>query len=183
MTDGNLWRPRRSGNPTMDQIEIIPMSVDLVDSFHRALDAVARERKFLAILEAFPVGAMRAFILNQVKTSAPTFAAVERGEVIGWCDIQRMTLATFTHRGTVGMGVVADRRGRGVGFRLLGIAVSDAFRRGMTRVELSVRADNTPAIALYEKIGFVHEGIARDAFLVDGEYCDALSMAIVRRPG
>jgi hypothetical protein len=24
---------------------------------------------------------------------------------------------------------------------------------------------------------------ARDAFLVDGEYCDALTMAIVRRPG
>jgi hypothetical protein len=28
----------------------------------------------------------------------------------------------------------------------------------------------------------VHEGVARDAFLVDGEYCDALTMAIVRRP-
>jgi len=37
--------PDGMGNATMDQIEITPMSVDLVDSFHRALDAVARERK------------------------------------------------------------------------------------------------------------------------------------------
>src|SRR5271156_2211333 len=100
------------GNPTMDQIEITPMSADLVDSFHRALDAVARERKYLAIVEAFPLEAMRVFVANQIKTDAPTFAALERGEVIGWCDIQRMALPTFTHRGTVGMGVVAERRGR-----------------------------------------------------------------------
>jgi RimJ/RimL family protein N-acetyltransferase len=168
----------------MDQIEIAPMTVDLVDSFHRALDAVARERRFLSILEAFPVEAMRAFTLNQIKTDAPAFAALERGEVVGWCDIQRMTLPTFAHRGTVGIGVVAERRRRGVGFRLLEAAVTDAFRRGLlVRVELQVRTDNKPAIALYEKIGFVHEGIARDAFLFDREYCDALTMAIVRRPG
>jgi hypothetical protein len=29
----------------------------------------------------------------------------------------------------------------------------------------------------------VRKGERREAFLVDGEYCDALSMAIVRRPG
>ena len=166
----------------MDQIEITPMSVDLVDSFHRAIDAVAREQKYLPILEALPVEAMRAFAAKPIKPDALTFAALERGEVIGWCDVQRMILRAFAHRGTVNMGVVAARRGRGVGFRLLDAAVSEAFRRGLIRVELQVRTDNAPAIALYEKIGFVHEGVARDAFLVDGEYCDALTMAIVRRP-
>jgi RimJ/RimL family protein N-acetyltransferase len=167
----------------MEQIEITPMSVDLVDSFHRALDAVARERKYLAIVEAFPLEAMRAFVANQIQTSAPAFAALEGSEVVGWCDIQRMTLPTFTHRGTVGMGVVAERRGRGVGFRLLESAINDAFRRGLIRVELQVRTDNAPAIALYVKTGFVREGVMRDAFLVDGEYCDAISMAIVRKSG
>jgi hypothetical protein len=38
----------------MDQIEITPMSVDLLESFHRAIDAVARKQKFLPILEALP---------------------------------------------------------------------------------------------------------------------------------
>jgi RimJ/RimL family protein N-acetyltransferase len=166
----------------MEQIEITPMSVDLVDSFHRAIDAVAREQKYLPILQALPVEAMRAFAANPIKPDALTFAALERGEVIGWCDVQRMILRAFAHRGTVNMGVVAAHRGRGVGFRLLDAAVSEAFRRGLIRVELQVRTDNAPAIALYEKIGFANEAVARDAFLVDGEYCDALTMAIVRRP-
>ena len=78
------------------------------------------------------------------------------------------------------MGVVAERRGRGVGFRLLVSAVNDAFRGGLIRVEL--RTDNEPAIALYEKMGFVREGIARDAF-VDGDYCDVLGMSVVSRRG
>jgi RimJ/RimL family protein N-acetyltransferase len=168
---------------TMDQIEITAMSADLVDSFHRAIDAVAREQKYLPILEALPVEAMRAFATNPIKPDALTFAALERGEVIGWCDVQRMILRAFVHRGAVNMGVVAARRGRGVGFRLLDAAVRESFRRGLIRVELQVRSDNAPAIALYEKFGFLHEGVARDAFLVEGEYCDAFTMAIVRKPG
>jgi RimJ/RimL family protein N-acetyltransferase len=44
-----------------------------------------------------------------------------------------------------------------------------------------VHADNARAIALYERIGFVREGVARDAVFVDGQYRDAISMARVDR--
>ena len=50
------------------------------------------------------------------------------------------------------------------------------------RVELEVRTDNARAIALYDKIGFVREGLFRDSFFIDGEYFDAIAMAIIRRP-
>jgi len=43
-----------------------------------------------------------------------------------------------------------------------------------------VHADSDRAIALYEKVGFVHEGRIRNAFRADGIYRDALAMAIVR---
>jgi RimJ/RimL family protein N-acetyltransferase len=162
-------------------IEIAPISPAHVEGFHRALDSVARERKYLSIFEAFPVEQMRDFVLNQIETGSPAFVALAGVEVVGWCDIRRSSYPTYAHRGTVGMGVVAERRGRGIGFRLLGAALEDAFRRGLERVELDVRVDNVRAIALYEKIGFRREGVTRDAFLVDGEYCDALSMAIIRR--
>jgi RimJ/RimL family protein N-acetyltransferase len=101
-------------------------------------------------------------------------AALERGEVIGWCNIQRMTPPTFTHRARWEWVPPRQRRWlpapRGRSQR--------RFRRGLIRVELQVRTDNAPAITLYEKMGFVREGVERDAFLVDGEYCDALSMAL-----
>jgi ribosomal protein S18 acetylase RimI-like enzyme len=84
--------------------------------------------------------------------------------------------------GSVGMGVVAEWRGRGIGFRLLDAALDAAFRQGFARVELEVRGDNTRAIALYDKSGFVRERLLRDSFFIDGKYFDAIAMPIVRTP-
>jgi RimJ/RimL family protein N-acetyltransferase len=164
------------------QIEIVPIALEHVEGFHRALDSVARERKYLSVFEAFSVQAMRDFVLHQNKTSGPAFVAHRADEVIGWCDIRRHALPAFAHRGSVGMGVVAEWRGRGIGFRLLDAALDAAFRQGFARVELEARTDNTRAIALYDKIGFVREGLLRDSFFVDGKYFDAIAMAIVRTP-
>jgi len=61
-------------------------------------------------------------------------------------------------------------------------ALDAAFRQGFARVELEVRADNARAIALYDKIGFVRKGLLRDSFFIDGEYFNAIAMAIIRRP-
>jgi RimJ/RimL family protein N-acetyltransferase len=163
-----------------EQIEIVPNALEHVHGFHRALDSVARERKYLSVFEAFPVEAMTDFILHQNKTGGPAFVALKAGEVIGWCDIRRQALPAFAHRGSVGMGVVAEWRGRGIGLRLLNAAIKDAFHRGLVRVELEVRADNVRAIALYEKIGFVREGVVRNAFSIDGQYFDAIAMAIIQ---
>jgi RimJ/RimL family protein N-acetyltransferase len=46
-----------------------------------------------------------------------------------------------------------------------------------------VNADNAPAIALYERVGFVLEGTMRDALAIDGKYQDALLMALVDHSG
>jgi len=45
------------------------------------------------------------------------------------------------------------------------------------RLELTVYADNARAIALYESLGFRHEGRHVGYALRDGHYVDALSMA------
>ena len=49
------------------------------------------------------------------------------------------------------------------------------------RIELEVFANNTAAIRLYEKVGFVWEGTMRDAVLIDGTFHDVHTMAIVDR--
>ena len=44
-------------------------------------------------------------------------------------------------------------------------------------IELTVSADNTRAISLYERFGFVREGRHQDFAMRDGAYVDALAMA------
>ena len=58
-------------------------------------------------------------------------------------------------------------------------ALEWAGEHGFTRIELYVYARNAPAIALYERHGFVHEG-RRKHFIRDGEqFLDDLVMARV----
>ena len=166
----------------MVDADIVPIRPEHVESFHFTLDRVARERKYLAIFEAFPLEQMRAYVSGMIEKGDPMMVALASDEVVGWCDIRRDFFPAYAHRGAVGIGVLPERRGRGLGHRLLDAAVKLAFSRGFVRVELDVRADNARAIALYEKLGFIREGVIRDAMLIDGQYYDAIAMALIRRP-
>ena len=161
--------------------DVVPIASKDIESYWRAIDTIARERKYLTLLEAFPLPQTREFLLGLMERGDPVFVALANGEVVGWCDIRRHLFPAHFHRGTLGMGVVPDYRGCGIGARLMDQALKQAFATGFVRVELSVRADNTRAIRLYEKVGFVREGVLRDAVFVDGEFHDAIAMALIDR--
>jgi RimJ/RimL family protein N-acetyltransferase len=161
--------------------DIVPIAPEHIESYWHAIDVIARERKYLTLLEAFPLPQTREFLLGLMQKGDAAFVALAKGEVVGWCDIQRYPFPAHSHRGTLGMGVVPDYRGRGIGARLIDQALSRAFATGFIRVELSVRADNQRALRLYEKVGFVREGVLRDAVFVDGEFHDTIAMALIDR--
>lgn len=64
--------------------------------------------------------------------------------------------ASFSHGwlGVHGMRTAAAQRGRGLAGRLLRTMAEEAARRGIERVFLQVDAGNSPALALYRRLGF-----------------------------
>ncbi len=56
------------------------------------------------------------------------------------------------------IGVAPEHRGRGWGRDLLSHAIARAAAYGCDRIELEVAADNTPARALYARLGFQQVG-------------------------
>ena len=166
---------------TVSDIAIVPIAPEHIESFHRALDTVAREKKYLSMLEATPLPETREFILGMIRKANPQFVALADGEVVGWCDISRHFFPSHAHRGNLGMGIIPEYRGRGLGRRLIETTLKRARETGFSRVELDVHTDNARAIALYEKVGFVKEGVVRDAACIDGRYLDAISMAVIYR--
>ena len=161
----------------MASLEILPMTPDHIDGFHRTLDHIARERRYLAFLEAPPLDSTRAFVLDLIRRGCPQYVAVAEGEVVGWCDLTPKDRPVYAHAGVLGMGLLPPFRGRGVGTRLMTTVLAAARRARLRRVELTVRETNTSAIALYAKMGFEVEGRFRDAVEVDGVYENVLGMA------
>lgn len=161
------------------QPTIVPMAETHIESFHRALDTVARERKYLAFLEAPPLAIARDFVRGMIEKRNPQFVALVEDEVVGWCDISRHERPVHAHRGTLGMGIIPAHRGRGLGRQLIETTLDAARRQGFVRVELSAYTDDTRAIALYRKVGFVEEGVERDAACIDGRYRDMVIMATI----
>lgn len=149
------------------------------EGMRRVLDIVAREKKYLAFLQAPPVDETYAFYRNILAKDLCQVIAVQDGEVVGWCDVLPTHGEARTHVGTLGIAVLPPHRHRGIGGMLIAAAIAEAWQKGLRRIELTVRSDNTDARRLYEKFGFAVEGINRRAFLVDGEFFDTYSMALL----
>jgi len=161
------------------EVKITRITAEYVEGFHRAMDFVARERKYLAFLEAPPLDRTRQFVMNNIVKGYPQFVAVASGEVVGWCDVIPKSQPIHAHSGVLGMGLLPLFRGYGYGAALIQATLSEARRVGLVRFELTVHADNERAIALYKRVGFEKEGTMKCAALIDGNYKDLILMAVV----
>ena len=77
--------------------------------------------------------------------------------------------------------VGGDMRGKGIGSEVLVGLLKYLFEeQEMHRVTLDYYTENTRARDLYRRLGFVDEGVARDACTKDGKYFDLNLMSILR---
>jgi ribosomal protein S18 acetylase RimI-like enzyme len=157
---------------------ILPIAVGHCAGFHAALDRVAHERRYLAFLAAPPPDETERFVRANIAGGNPQFVAIAADTVVGWCDVTPLQREVFAHRGVLGMGVVPEFRGRGIGRALIDATLAAAGRKGLARIDLEVRADNEAAIGLYRAVGFAVEGVKRDALRLDGGRFDLVVMAL-----
>ena len=70
----------------------------------------------------------------------------------------------------------------GIGSKLVRTLLDQADNSiGLRRVELTVLAENTGAIALYETLGFRREGVFHDYAFKAGRFVDAIPMARIKK--
>lgn len=75
----------------------------------------------------------------------------------------------------------SSRWGKGIGREVTSAVIAYGFDElNMNRIELSVITSNIRAMSLYESLGFVREGLRRQAQYRAGEYQDIVLMSILR---
>jgi RimJ/RimL family protein N-acetyltransferase len=105
-----------------------------------------------------------------------TLVALVGGEIVGQLHVEQSSFGF----GEIGMMVVAEWRGRGVGAALVAAAIEWARARGLHKLTLSVFPHNDAAIALYRKFGFLEEGRRiRHMRRSNGELWDLIEMGLL----
>lgn len=103
------------------------------------------------------------------------------GRAIG--DIDLFHIDPRCRNAVVGLGLWREEdRGHGYGTDAMRTLLRWAFRHlNLHRIELSVEPDNGRAIRVYEKLGFVREGMRREHHYDDGCFRDELIMGLLGR--
>jgi len=100
-------------------------------------------------------------------------AAVGSVSLFGFDDLAR--------HAEIGIAVLAEHRGRGIGSAALAKMVAFAFVRcNLRRVHLQAISSNVGAIRVYEKAGFEVEGRLREHAWVRGAYEDMVVLGLLR---
>ena len=86
------------------------------------------------------------------------------------------------HAAHLVIGVLEAFSGQGIGGALLHAAVGWAISAGLHRLELTVMAHNDRAIRLYERKGFLREGIRSHSLRVRDAWVDEVFMAKLLPP-
>jgi RimJ/RimL family protein N-acetyltransferase len=168
-------------NPKM-QHTIRQIQLRDAEDFRTCLDSVARERKYLAQVEAPPLEKVREFVAQSVEQDSAQYVVVANERIVGWCDVFAHWAYALKHVGTLGMGIEAGFRGQGLGRALLLKTLEHALKNEIYRVTLEAREDNERAIRLYEQVGFKHEARAACALRFEGRFYTGITMALLQGP-
>lgn len=106
--------------------------------------------------------------------------AFDGDNIVGLCGIHgRLGRRRVSHIVSLGITVSKSHWGKGIGYKLILAQIEYAKANNIKKINLEVRTDNPAAVHLYEKCGFVHEGINKSSMLVDGDYIDTYYMGLI----
>lgn len=124
--------------------------------------------------EGLPITAEqeRVYLQSMLDSEDDTQLIVRQGgAIIADASMQRFR-RRMSHRAEVGISVVKDYWGMGIGSALMEAIISFAKEHGIRQLNLEVRSDNERAIRLYEKYGFQKLVTFPAFFRIDGRDVD-----------
>lgn len=88
------------------------------------------------------------------------FFVAQMDEVVGYCGIHNLG----GDGEITNVAVAPSHRGKKVAYEMLKFAMKETEKKGVEAFTLEVRISNTPAIRLYEKLGFKECGIRKNFY-------------------
>lgn len=111
-----------------------------------------------------------------------SFVAVYNDEIIGNTSYSGGGRIRTRHCGELGIAITKDYWSQGIGTNLMKELIAWAEQsKFCEKLNLRVNEGNSNAIYLYEKLGFVREGLLINNMKIDGKYINSVFMGKVIR--
>ena len=119
------------------------------------LDIVAKMEK-----ETFSTPWSKESFLESLQKSYSYFFVAVEEKIVGYCGVHN-----FGGDGEItNVAVEKEWRGKHVASEMLTYAMAQTQKEGIEAFTLEVRRSNLPAIKLYEKLGFVQQGVRNNFY-------------------
>jgi len=167
-------------------VTLRPFTSSDVDAMLRFANSIVREKKENRVLgiaafderltREFERKFLRSTLASVKKGSGVSIAAFAERTLVGECMVRGREPNDLKHTGLLGIVILSEYRGVGLGEMLMLEVLREAKRIGIWLVELEVMAINKRAIRLYEKLGFRKVGIVPNKIQRDGRRLDMVAM-------
>lgn len=99
------------------------------------------------------------------------------GKIAGSTTLQKGSTKRTSHVADFGITILKEYSGLKIGTLLMEEVIKWCKENQVEKIELDVFEENTPAIALYKKFGFIEEGRKNKNIKIKGEYKSTLLLA------
>jgi L-amino acid N-acyltransferase YncA len=107
----------------------------------------------------------------------PVIVGEVGGRVVGWGSLNSFNpRPAYDHVADFSVYVARDRRGRGVGYRLLETLIARARELAYHKLVLAAFPFNEAGLTLYRRLGFAEIGVYREQGQLDGKWVDVVVM-------
>jgi RimJ/RimL family protein N-acetyltransferase len=117
------------------------------------------------------------FINQQLNQLSTIFVVEDSDRLVGFLLAERGHVNKKRHCVYIVIGITIDYCNQGLGTKLFENLNEWAIKSKVTRLELTVMADNNVAINLYKKMGFKIEGIKVNSIYINNMYVNEYYMA------
>ncbi|MGY3779108.1 GNAT family N-acetyltransferase [Isobaculum melis] len=166
---------------TVELREVIPE--DAVDIL-ALLKQVGQETDYLLLgteQQVLTVAQEKEYLQNRIDLpNNLMLVAIAGNKIIGLASVTADTNKKIQHVGEIGISILKDYWGFGVGSLLLDELIYWSQTTGLIRrLELTVQERNQRAVRLYEKFGFQTEGLMERGICLNGDFHSVRLMSLL----
>ena len=163
-----------------ERVVLRPLAVEDAEAFQAAQDE--ESRRFTGTRRTFTVAELRDWATTRAAASDRLdLAIVERGTGTWLGELAINDWSPDDHSCNFRIALAPAGRDRGFGTEATRLIIDHVFTNlPIHRISLDVFDFNPRAAHVYERAGFVREGLLRDTLHWDGEYHSSIMMSILR---